>query len=94
MGSKLRSWVYALRMAVAFWSWLKNLGLCAFGFYPIHLFVIEALQILENALLAGGTFRHSSLNLLLFARVSLGVSGGLIQGLMARQPLAKWLLGG
>lgn len=76
------------------WSWLKNLGRCAFGIYLIHLFVIEALQILENTLYSSGALRRSSANLLCFALVSLAVSWGLTYGLIGRKRLAQWLLGG
>ncbi|MCW6037245.1 acyltransferase [Spirulina subsalsa FACHB-351] len=74
-------------------GWLKNLGLCSFGIYLLHLFIVEALQMLENKIYTEGIFRHSSLNLLVFAAVVFTVSWLLTDWLMGRKILAKWMFG-
>ncbi|WP_017304414.1 acyltransferase family protein [Spirulina subsalsa] len=74
-------------------DWLKNLGLCSFGIYLLHLFIVEALQMLENRIYTDGIFRHSSPNLLIFAAIVFGLSWVVTDWLMGRKTLAKWMFG-
>ncbi len=73
--------------------WIKNLSLCSFGIYLIHLLVIETFLILENRVYPGETFRGSSLNLLIFSVLSLVISWIATDLLMRRKKLSLILFG-
>ena len=75
-------------------EWIRNLSLCSFGIYLIHLLVVESFQIVENRVYGGETLRGSSLNLLIFALLSLAVSWIATDLLMRRKNLSKFMFGG
>lgn len=74
-------------------SWIRNLSLCSFGIYLIHLLVIETFLILENRVYPEETFRGSSLNLLIFSLLSLVISWIATDSIMQRKKLSQLMFG-
>ncbi|MEA5497264.1 acyltransferase [Limnoraphis robusta Tam1] len=74
-------------------KWIKNLAFCSFGIYLIHLLVVETFQIIENRVYPGETLRGSSLNLLIFALLSLVISWIATDLLMRRKKISQLMFG-
>ncbi|AFZ44048.1 hypothetical protein PCC7418_1880 [Halothece sp. PCC 7418] len=72
---------------------IKNLSVCSFGIYLIHLLFVDSFQIIENRLDAEAIFRMSTPNLLMFAILVLAISWVATDFLMKKKFLARLMFG-